>query len=280
MFQVWKGKSIIRCIDGKEVFLIMENQTNQILYEINEIAAKYYCSLLLSDNGKAAISWLNGAGLSEDTINQFRLGYTGKERRGVVSYLNNLGYRNEQILEAGLADNAERGVEDKFINRIMIPIKDDEYRVIGFLGIRIVDVSSIYLISQDNSILEKNRNLFGLDHIRESNEQFVILCEGVFDAMVMNQAGYGMAVSLLGAGFTMEHAKQIKKYTQNVIVCFDRDEYGKKEAERVIGILNQAEITARNLDLSPYRDSLEYISKKGGTAFGRQLKTVLSDMFD
>ena len=116
-----------------------------------------------------------------------------------------------------------------------------------------------------------------MDHVRESNEQFVILCEGVFDVMVMNQAGYGMAVSLLGAGFTMEHAKQIKKYTQNVIVCFDTDEYGKKEAERVIGILNQAKITARNLDLSPYRDSLEYISKKGGTAFGRQLKIALTD---
>ena len=258
----------------------MENQTNQILYEINEIAAKYYCSLLLSDNGKAAISWLNGAGLSEDTINQFRLGYTGKERRGVVSYLNNLGYRNEQILEAGLADNAERGVEDKFINRIMIPIKDDEYRVIGFLGRRIVDVSSIYLISQDNSILEKNRNLFGLDHIRESNEQFVIICEGIFDVMVMNQAGFDMAVSLLGTRFTLKHAKQIKKYTQNVIICFDTDEYGKKEAERVIGILNQAEITARSMDLSPYQDSLEYISKEGGTAFGTQLKIALSGMFD
>ena len=280
MFPVWKGKSIIHCIDGKEVFLIMENQTNQILYEINERAAKYYCSLLLSNHGKAAISWLNGVGLSEDTIKQFSLGYTGKERCGVVGYLNDLGYRNEQILEAGLADSTERGIEDKFIDRIMIPIKDDEYRVIGFLGRRIVYGSSIYLISPDNSILEKNRNLFGFDHIRESNEQFVILCEGVFDVMVMNQAGYGMAVSLLGAGFTMEHAKQIKKYTQNVIICFDTDEYGKKEAERVIGILNQAEITARNLDLSPYRDSLEYISREGGKAFGARLKSALSDMFD
>ena len=258
----------------------MENRTNQILYEINEKAAKYYCALLLSDYGKVAISWLNKLGLSEDTIDRFNIGYAGENRRGLIGYLNDLGYQDEQIIEAGLADNTERGIEDRFRDRIMISIKDDEYRVIGFLGRRIVDGSSIYSISPDNSILEKNRNLFGLDHIRESNEQFVILCEGVFDVMVMNQAGFNMAVSLIGTRFTLKHAKQIKKYTQNVIICFDTDEYGKKEAERVIGILNQAEITARSMDLSPYQDSLEYISKEGGTAFGAQLKIALSGMFD
>ena len=78
----------------------MENQTYQILYEINEKAAKNYCSLLLSHHGKAAISWLNGVGLSEESIKRFNLGYTGKERRGLVSYLNDLGYLDEQIIEA------------------------------------------------------------------------------------------------------------------------------------------------------------------------------------
>ena len=136
----------------------MENRTNQILYEINEEAAKYNCLRLFSNQGKAAISWLNGLGISKDTIKRFSLGYTGKERRGLVSYLNDLGYQDEQIIEAGLADNTERGIEDRFRDRIMISIKDDEYRVIGFLGRRIVDGSSIYSISPDNSILEKNRN--------------------------------------------------------------------------------------------------------------------------
>ena len=112
----------------------MKENVSHILYRINEEAAKLFCTVLLSNQGKAGILWLNDVGLSADTINRFNIGYAGDDKKGLVSHLNDLGYTNEQIIDVGLAECSDGDIKDKFQNRIMIPIIDDHYRVIGFSG--------------------------------------------------------------------------------------------------------------------------------------------------
>ncbi len=254
----------------------MEEKISRVLYEINEEVAKYYHTLLRSDQGEAGIACLKRLGLTEETIDRFRLGYTGRGKRGLVDHLKDKGYLDDQIIEAGLADMDENnGVEDTFQDRIIIPIIDDEYRVIGFSG-RVVDRGMPkYLNSRETMVFDKSRSLFGLDHVKDSAAQYIILSEGYLDVMVLHQAGYDMAAASLGTSFTLNHAELLKKYAQDVIICFDTDEFGSKQAEEVIAILGQSGIKAKRLDLSPYQDALEYITKEGGTAFGELLRTVL-----
>ncbi len=254
----------------------MEERRSRILYGINEEAAKYYCTMLRGDQGEAGIACLKRLGLTEETIDKFRLGYTGGGKRGLVDHLKDKGYLDDQIIEAGLAEVSEGNtIEDLFQNRIIIPIIDDEYRVIGFSG-RVVDGGMPkYLNSRETMVFDKSRSLFGLDHLKDSAAQYIILSEGYLDVMALHQAGYDMATASLGISFTVNHARLLKKYAQDVIICFDTDEFGNKQAEEVLTILGQSGIKAKRLDLSPYKDPQEYITKEGGTAFGELLRTVL-----
>lgn len=252
---------------------------SRILYGINEEAAKYYYDMLRSDQDEAGVACLKRLGLTEETIDRFRLGYAGDGKRGLVDHLKVKGYLEDQIIEAGLAHVAEdNSVEDTFRNRIIIPIIDDEYRVIGFSG-RVADGGMPkYLNSRETMVFDKSRSLFGLDHVKDSAAQYIILSEDYLDVMALHQAGYDMATASLGISFTVNHAGLLKKYAQDVIICFDMDESGNKQAEEVLTILGQSGIKAKRLDLSPYKDPQEYITKEGGTAFGELLRTVLQKL--
>ena len=247
-----------------------EEATNQILYEITEKATEYYISRLQSTNDEDVLDCLREHGLKEYTINKFRIGYTGKDRIGLVSYLEHLGYTDAHIIEAGLADITENGdIEDTFQNRIMIPIMDDDSKVIGFCG-RTVDCDKgpIYLVSRETPILNKNMSLFGLNFAKETDSNYEIICEGFMDVMLLYQDGYDNAVATVGTEFTSYNAEQIKKYCEKVVICYDTDEVGKNSAENVKEILEQAGIEAKQVDLSPYRDPMEFILRGKSSIFG------------
>ena len=176
----------------------MDERTSRILYGINEETSEYYHSLLKGDQGKMGIACLKELGLTEETSDRFKLGYSGSAPQGLINHLKDRGYLDAQIIEAGLADTDERGaIEDIFQNRVIIPIVDDEYRVIGFSGKSVNNDSPIYLNTRETSVFDKSRSLFGLDHVKDSEAQYIILCEGFVDVMILQQVGYDMYVKLL-----------------------------------------------------------------------------------
>ncbi len=250
-----------------------EEATNQILYEITEKATEYYISRLQNTNDEDVSTCLREHRLKEYTINKFRIGYTSKDKIGLVNYLKQLGYTNAQIIEAGLADITENGnIEDTFQNRIMIPIMDDDSKVIGFCG-RVVDGEGpIYLVSRETPIFNKSRSLFGLNYAQERGSSYTIICEGFMDVMLLYQNGYENAVAVPGTEFTSDHSEQIKKYCKKVVICYDSDEVGRKSAEKVKEILEQADIEAKRVDLSPYRDPREFIIREKSSFFGELIK--------
>ena len=248
--------------------------TNQILYEITEKTTEYYISRLQNTDDEDVSTCLREHRLKEYTINKFRIGYTGKDWIGLVSYLEHLGYTDAQIIEAGLAGITEKGdIEDTFQNRIMIPIMDDDSKVIGFCG-RTVDCDKvpIYLVSRETPIFIKSRSLFGLNYAKEKGSSYTIICEGFMDVMLLYQGGYENAVAISGTEFTSGHSEQIKKHCKKVVICYDSDEVGRKSAEKVKEILEQADIEAKQVDLSPYRDPREFIIREKSSIFGELIK--------
>ena len=250
-----------------------EEATNQILYEITEKATEYYISRLQNTNDEDVSACLREHGLKEYTINKFRIGYTGKDKIGLVNYLKQLGYTNAQIIEAGLADITENGnIEDTFQNRIMIPIMDDDSKVIGFCGRAVDGEGPIYLVSRETPIFNKSRSLFGLNYAKEKGSRYTIICEGFMDVMLLYQDGYDNAVATVGTEFTSYNAEQIKKYCEKVVICYDTDDVGKNSAENVKEILEQGDIEAKRVDLSPYRDPCEFIIREKSSIYGELIK--------
>ena len=245
------------------------------LLEINKIAATYYYHQLKAENGKIGLSYLQKRGLSDTTINRFGLGYAGQTGNALYQYLKSKGYDDALLKETGLF-TYERGIHDKFWNRVMFPIMDINNKVIGLGGRVMGDAKPKYLNSPETKLFDKSRNLYGLNFARSSRKKEIILCEGYMDVISMHQAGFTNAVAALGTAFTSGHGTLLKRYTENVILSFDSDEAGQRAILRAIPILKEAGLTVRVLDLTPYKDPDEFIKGLGAQALEERIRKAMS----
>lgn len=250
------------------------------LLEVNKEVAKYFYYQLRSDRGRAGLKYLKERQLSDETINKFGLGFANMTSNDLVTYLKSKGYDDKLLQEAGLATFDEKyGMHDKFWNRVMFPIQDINHRVIGFGGRVMGDGKPKYLNSPETMIFDKSRNLYGLNLARTSRKNNMILCEGYMDVITMHQAGFSQAVASLGTAFTEGQATLLKRYTQEVILSYDSDGAGVTAALRAIGILKEAGLTGKVLNLEPYKDPDEFIKNKGQEAFQERLDQAENTFF-
>ncbi len=250
------------------------------LLEINKEAAKYFYYQLRGDAGKLGLKYFTERKLTNDTMKSFGLGYSLPFSDDLVKYLKSKGYSDDLIVKAGLASHDEkRGTHDKFWNRVMFPIQDANHRVIGFGGRVMGDGEPKYLNSPETPIFDKSRNLFGLNFARSSKKDYLILCEGYMDVISMHQAGFIEAVASLGTAFTSGQASMVKRFCNSVILSYDSDGAGTKAALRAIGILREVGLTAKVLDLKPYKDPDEFIKNLGAEALQERIDNANNSFF-
>jgi len=243
----------------------------QIL-ELNKQAAKYYYYQLRTENGRQAMDYLTGRELSDETIKKFGLGFANKYSDDLYKYLKKQGVSDELLKESGLVNVDEKhGMYDKFWNRVIFPIMDVNGRVIGFGGRVMGDGKPKYLNSPETKVFDKSRNLYGLNIARTSRKKCLLVCEGYMDVISLHQAGFNNAVASLGTALTTQHASLLKRYTEEVILTYDSDEAGVKAALRAIPILKAAGLSARVLQMQPYKDPDEFIKALGADAFEERI---------
>ncbi len=240
------------------------------LLEINKIAATYYYHQLKSENGQAGLSYLRKRGLTDETINRFGLGYSGQNSKALYRYLKDKGYDDDLLKESGLF-TYERGINDKFWNRVMFPIMDINNKVIGFGGRVMGDAKPKYLNSPETKLFDKSRNLYGLNIARTARKNNLIICEGYMDVISMHQAGFNQAVASLGTALTPGQARLMKRYTDQVLITYDSDEAGTKAAMRAIPILKEAGLSTKVINMQPYKDPDEFIKALGAEAFQERI---------
>ena len=250
------------------------------LLEINKQAAAFYYYQLRGPQGRQGMEYLTGRGLSEETMRSFGLGYAGKYSDSLYKYLKAKGYSDDLLRESGLETFDERrGMSDKFWNRVMFPIMDLNSRVIGFGGRVMGDAKPKYLNSPETRIFDKSRNLYGLHIARKTRRKYLILCEGYMDVIAMHQAGFTNAVASLGTSLTTQHCMLLKRFTNDVILCYDSDGAGVKAALRAIPLLKEAGVSARVARLRPYKDPDEFIKAEGAEAFEQRLEQAGNSFF-
>lgn len=250
------------------------------LLEINKIAAKYYFYQLKADQGKTALQYLLGRGLSGSTIAHFGLGYSNKTSNDLYQYLKKQGYTDDLLKESGLITFDEaRGVYDKFWNRVMFPIMDVNNRVIGFGGRVMGDGMPKYLNSPETKLFDKSRNLYGMNFARISRKPNIIICEGYMDVIALHQAGFTNAVASLGTAFTGLQANLLKRYTNEVLITYDSDAAGTKAALRAIPILKEAGLSTKIVNMNPYKDPDEFIKALGAEEFQRRIDNAMNSFY-
>ena len=241
-----------------------ESDKRSRLLEINKEAGKYYYTLLRSERGAQALSYFRKRELSDATMQKFGLGYSDKYSDDLYRYLKSKGYEDEILKDSGLVGfDEKRGGHDKFWNRAMFPIMDIHNKVIGFGGRVMGDGEPKYLNSPETKIFDKSRNLYALNFARQSKRTYMLLCEGYMDVIALHQAGFDNAVASLGTSFTSGHASLLKRYTKEVYLTFDSDGAGIKAALRAIPILKEVGLSAKVINMKPYKDPDEFIKALG-----------------
>ena len=257
-----------------------KEEHRQRLLAVNKEAATYYYRLLRTPKGETGYRYLRGRALSDETMKLFGLGFADGARNDLTDHLRKAGFRDEEILEAGVAAfDEKRGLHDKFWNRVIFPIQDTSNRVIGFGGRVMGDGKPKYLNSPETPVFDKSRNLYGLNLARRSRRGFFILCEGYMDVIAMHQAGFIEAVASLGTSFTEGQAVLIRRYVSDVVLAYDSDEAGTRAALRNIGILRQAGVRCRVLDMKPHKDPDEFIRALGPEELEKRIRDAQNAFF-
>lgn len=235
------------------------------IYEANREAARFFHATLLSQRGQSGLNYLRGRALSDRTIRHFGLGFADDDWNSLCNHLKNKGFSEYEIYSANLAFKRKNGngIYDRFVNRVMFPIIDLRGNVIAFGGRIMTDEKPKYLNTSDTPVFKKSENLFSLNNAKSSGTRTLILCEGYMDVIALNQAGFTNAIATLGTALTNEQAVLMKRYADEVIICYDADGAGQKATARAIDILRNAGLPIKILTVPSGKDPDEFIRSKG-----------------
>ncbi len=252
------------------------------VYEINRETAKFYHTYLMSPDGKWALDYLTGRGLSISTIKHFGLGAAPDSWDSLIKHLKGLGYNIADMLQANVIAKSQRGsYYDRFRKRVMFPIINIRGKVIGFSGRAMPGEDKAggkYVNTADTPVYKKSENLFGMNFAKNHCDERVILVEGNMDVISLHQAGFENAVAALGTSFTEEQAKLLSRYTKEIVLLMDSDAAGQKAAKRAGEILQNTGLEIRVLLLPDGKDPDEYIKKNGPERFKALLAGAVSEI--
>ncbi|MBX9568196.1 MAG: DNA primase [Candidatus Obscuribacterales bacterium] len=237
----------VRDLAQKTGVSLVETSADQAEYDkrssllmLYQQAAEYFARLLADEQqGAVARDYLERRGLDDYTIEKFKLGYAPPAWDGLLSYLCDANKASpETLVEAGLVRRKQEtnSFYDLFRNRLMIPIQDDQGRVIAFGGRTMGDDQVKYINSPESPIYTKGEHLFALHQAKESirERDSVIVVEGYFDAITAHRYGFTNTVATLGTALTERQGKLLVRFTESrrVFLCFDSDAAGQKAIDR------------------------------------------------
>jgi len=258
---------------------------DQLLDVHEKIAQRWQNCLLNEAAGQMARDYLEKRGVSADAIKLFRIGTAPELWDDTVNWAKSKNYELPLVEKAGLVIRKEEtgNYYDRFRGRLIFPICDEQGRVIGFSG-RILsgdEKTAKYVNSPETPIFTKSKVFFGLDKSKRAilDAGFAIICEGQLDLIACFMAGVQNVVAPQGTAFTDQHSRILKRYVDEVVLCFDSDEAGQNAAVRSLDHLLASGIAVRVAVMPKPHDPDSFIKSFGGEKF-RELAQNADGFFD
>ena len=251
----------------------------------NKAAAQFYNQLLLSAKGNKGLKYLQERQLSPDIVEKFSLGYAPDSWSTIEDYLFKKAFSQEQVKSTGLikrSDHQQNRYYDLFRDRIIFPIHDQRGEVVGFGG-RVLDGSlPKYLNTPETELFSKRKNLYGLYQARQAmrNLNQALVVEGYMDCLKLHQAGIENTVATLGTALTQDQARLLRRYVEEVVLLFDGDEAGQREALRAIEVLHAEGLKIWVVSLPGGKDPDEYLELYGKEEFLQYIQNSKVDYIE
>lgn len=256
-----------------------EQQSEQeVFYDINTEAAKYFLNNLLNDDeGEFARKYLQERNIKTQTLRSFGLGYALRGWENFINFAKSRNLNIEKCIQLGLIGKTSEGkLYDKLPGRLIFPIFSPNGRVVAFAG-RILDpkdTSAKYINSPESLIYIKGRILYGLSFAKDDIRRLdkAIIVEGYMDLISLYQSGIKNVVAVSGTALTDDQAQLLSRYTKNVVLLFDADVAGIKASMRSIEILLKRDMEVKIVSLPKGEDPDSYVNKFGKEEFEELIK--------
>lgn len=277
-------------ISFKEALLVLSNKTgieikgihidkskskNDKLYEIYELAHKYYQNNMSSSYAKHAKEYLNSRHIDDEMIKEYKIGLSLDKQDNLTKLLISKGYDLNTLNNIGISNTNK----DVYMNRIMFPLYDLNGRVVGFSGRRYDGIKeNKYVNTKGTEIFQKGETLYNYHNAREfiRSKNQVIVMEGFMAVIRSKEAGIKNAIGLMGTAMTKEQANLIKRLSTNVILCLDGDEPGRKACLDNGSELEKLGCQVSIVELGNNLDPDDYILKFGSESFKNLVNNAIT----
>lgn len=266
-----------------------QHQARRNLLRLHAEAAEWFHdNLLKKETGAPAREYLKQRGIDRQIAKNWRLGYALDRWDAFLQWALEQGYSRGELLQSGLVKprDEERpagDVYDRFRARIMFPISNDVGEVIAFSG-RLLQkdaTAAKYLNSPETPLFRKGNVLFGLNKTKRPliDANCAIVCEGQLDLITLFEAGITNVVAPQGTAFTETQARLLKRFVDEVVLCFDADEAGQKAAARSLDALLQNDLIIRVVEMPTGEDPDTLVRREGKEQFEKRVAAA-REFFD
>ena len=266
-----------------------QHEARRTLLKLHSEAAEWFHeNLLKKEFAEPARTYLKKRGIDRQVAKDWQLGFAPDSWDAFLKWALDRGYSRAQLLQSGLVkprDEERPGsdVYDRFRGRIMFPICNDVGEVIAFSG-RLLELdpqAAKYVNSPETPLFQKGRVLFGLHKTKRAliDANCAIVCEGQLDLITLFEAGIKNVVAPQGTAFTEHQARILKRFVDEVVLCFDADRAGQKAAEHSLDALLQNDLVVRVVAMPGGEDPDSLVRKEGKDAFEKRI-ALARDFFD
>ena len=257
--------------------------------ELNNKTARYYHQLLMkSPAAEHARAYLKSRGFNQEVAEKWLIGWAPRDSRKYLQLVKEKGFTGRELIQAGLGglrdkQNPRAGLYAKFYDQLTFPIHNDYGDVVGFSArvLRADDKRGKYINTPDSPLFNKSNLLFGLDKARRpmGKKKFALICEGQIDAIVLHEAGFDQTIAPLGTALTAEQARMLKRYTDQIILCYDGDQAGRNAADKAFSHLSKIGLPVKRINLPQGEDPDSFIKSQGVEKFAKLIEQA-KDFFD
>ena len=259
------------------------------LLDVHREAAAFFHELLVNDPAAGhARDYLKGRGFGREMAANWTVGWMPDSARTFLDWARAKKFTGRELVDSGICylreeGNAASGIRVRFRDRLMFPIRNEIGDVIAFSGrqLRADPNSGKYVNSPETFLFRKSKVLFALDRAKKAilREKAALLCEGQLDVISCHELGIEHAIAPLGTAFTREHANLLRRYTNQVLICYDADSAGLAAAERAFREAVAEGLAVRVVCLPAGEDPDSYLKTHGAEGF-RKLLANAHEFFD
>lgn len=254
------------------------------LLDIHREVSRFLHEMLFTREASHARDYLKSRGFGKEMAVRWEVGWMPERPQVFMDWARSKKFTGRDLVDSGIFVQKERGgIYVRFRDRLMFPVRNDYGDVIAFSGrqLREDPKSGKYINSPETALFKKSNVLFALERARKAvmKEDAVLICEGQIDVICCHEQGIEHAVATLGTALTENHARLLRRYAKNAVLCYDADKAGIEATEKAFRVLAAENIPVRVARMPQGEDPDSFMQKKGPEAF-REILTKAGDFFD